>query len=113
MKYNTINPNIEKKYIDKKQNEINEIITLFKFNKESLLIDQYNNNELFNKIKKIAKTKGGFLNNNNRKILWDYLFYKRNNKKGTIDLIKINKNIEPTLSKLNLISQLKELTVEK
>ena len=107
--------NIEnkKKYNEKKQIEINEIITKFKFNKETLLIDQYNDCELFNKIKKIAKTRGGFLNNNNRKILWDYLFYKRKNKKGIIDLIKINKNIELSLSKLNLKSQIKELTEDK
>ena len=114
MKYNTINPdNKKRKNIDKKQIEINEIIATFKFNKEALLIDQYNNNEFFNKIRKIAKTKGGFLNNNNRKILWDYLFYKRNNKKGTIDLIKINKNIELVMSKLNIKLQIKELTEEK
>ena len=112
MKYNTINED-NKKYVDKKQIEINEIIAIFKFNKESLLIDQYNNSFLFNKIKTIAKTKGGFLNNKNRKILWDYLFYKRNNKKGSIDLIKINKNIELIISKLNLKSQIKELTEEK
>lgn len=107
--------NIEnkKKYIEKKQNEINEIITKFKFNKESLLIDQYNDYELFKKIRNIAKTRGGFLNNNNRKILWDYLFYKRKNKNGIIDLIKINKNIELSLSKLNIKSQIKELTEEK
>ena len=112
MKYNTINED-NKKYVDKKQIEINEIIAIFKFNKESLLIDQYNNSFLFNKIRTIAKTKGGFLNNKNRKILWDYLFYKRNNKKGSIDLIKINKNIELIISKLNLKSQIKELTEEK
>ena len=112
MKYNTINED-NKKYVDKKQIEINEIIAIFKFNKESLLIDQYNNSFLFNKIRTIAKTKGGFLNNKNRKILWDYLFYKRNNKKGSIDLIKINKNIELIISKLNLKSEIKELTDEK
>ena len=112
MKYNTINED-NKKYVDKKQIEINEIIAIFKFNKESLLIDQYNNSFLFNKIRTIAKTKGGFLNNKNRKILWDYLFYKRNNKKGTIDLIKINKNIELVMSKLNIKLQIKELTEEK
>ena len=112
MKYNTINED-NKKYVDKKQIEINEIIAIFKFNKESLLIDQYNNSFLFNKIRTIAKTKGGFLNNKNRKILWDYLFYKRNNKKGSIDLVKINKNIELIISKLNLKSEIKELTDEK
>ena len=101
------------KYKEEKQIEINKIITYFKFNKESLLKDQYNNLELYNKIKNIAKTKGGFLNNKNRKFLWDYLFYKRANKKGIIDLIKINKKIELSISKLNLKSELKKLTEEK
>lgn len=114
MKYNTINPdNKKRKNIDKKQIEINEIIATFKFNKEALLIDQYNNNEFFNKIRKIAKTKGGFLNNNNRKILYDYLFYKKKNKKGIIDIIKINKNIELFISKINVTLEKKELTEEK
>ena len=77
MKYNTINPdNKKRKNIDKKQIEINEIIATFKFNKEALLIDQYNNNEFFNKIRKIAKTKGGFLNNNNRKYYGIIYFIK-------------------------------------
>ena len=102
-----------KKIKEEKQIEINKIITIFKLNKESLLTDQYNDCELFNKIREIAISKGGFLNNNNRKILWDYLFYRRKNKKGIIDLIKINKNIELSLSKLNLIFQTKELTPEK
>ena len=102
-----------KKIKEEKQIEINKIITIFKLNKESLLIDQYNDCELFNKIREIAISKGGFLNNNNRNILWDYLFYRTKNKKGIIDLIKINKNIELSLSKLNLIIQTKELTVEK
>jgi len=102
-----------KKLNEEKQIEINKIITIFKLNKESLLTDQYNDCELFNKIREIAISKGGFLNNNNRKILWDYLFYRRKNKKGIIDLIKINKNIELSLSKLNLIIQTKELTEEK
>ena len=103
----------ENKFIEEKQIEINKIITIFKLNKESLLIDQYNNLELFNKIKDLAKSKGGFLNNNNRKKLWDYIFYKRKNKKGIIDIIKINKNIELYITKLNLISANKELTEEK
>ena len=102
-----------KKINEEKQIEINKIITIFKLNKESLLIDQYNDFELFNKIREIAISKGGFLNFNNRKILWDYLFYRRKNKKGIIDLIKINKNIGLSLSKLNLIFQTKELTPEK
>ena len=98
---------------NKKQKKINKIVAKFKLNKESLLNDQYNNCELFYKIRKLAKTKGGFINNNNRKIIWDYLFYKRKNKKGKIDLIKINKKIELFLSKYNLLSQIKELTEEK
>lgn len=102
-----------KKINEEKQIEINKIITMFKLNKESLLTDQYNDCELFNKIREIAISKGGFLNDNNRKILWDYLFYRRKNKKGIIDLIKINKNIELSLSKLNLIFQAKDLTPEK
>ena len=102
-----------KKINEEKQIEINKIITIFKLNKESLLIDLYNDCELFNKIREIAISKGGFLNNYNRNILWDYLFYRRKNKKGIIDLIKINKKIELSLSKLNLIIQTKELTVEK
>ncbi len=100
------------KFIEEKQIKINKIITLFKFNKESLLIDHYKNNELFNEIRELAKSKNGFLNNNNRKILWDYLFYKRKNKKGIIDLVKINKNIELYITKLNLILEKKELTEE-
>ena len=103
----------ENKFIEEKQIEINKIITIFKLNKESLLIDQYNNLELFNKLRDLAKSKGGFLNNNNRKKLWDYIFYKRKNKKGIIDIIKINKNIELYITKLNLISANKELTEEK
>lgn len=102
-----------KKMNEEKQIEINKIITIFKLNKESLLTDQYNDCELYNKIRELAISKGGFINNNNRKILWDYLFYRRKNKKGIIDLIKINKNIELSLSKLNLITQIKELTSEK
>lgn len=106
-------PEERNKYIEEKQIEINNIITYFKFNKESLLKNQFNKNELYNKIKNIAKTKGGFLNIKNRKLLWDYLFYKRTNKKGIIDLIKINKNIELSISKLNVISELKRLTEDK
>ena len=103
----------QNKFFEEKQIEINRIITHFKFSKESLLIDQYRNNELFNQIKEIAKSKGGFINNNNRKILWNYLFYRRKNQKGIIDLIKINQNIELFISKLNLSLQKKELTEEK
>lgn len=98
---------------EEKQIEINKIIALFKLNKEALLFEKYNNLELFNRIRDLAKTKGGFLNNKNRQILWNYLFYKRNNKKGIIDIIKINANIEICLTKLNLISSNKEITEGK
>ena len=104
----------EKKiFLEEKQIEINKIITEFKFSKEALIFDQYNNWEIFNKIKELAASKGGFLNNNNRKILWNFLFYKKNNKKGILDLIKINKNIELFFFKLNLFSHKKELNEEK
>ena len=100
-------------FFEEKQEEINKIITEFKFSKEALISDQFNNWELFNRIREQAKSKGGFLNNNNRKILWNFLFYKKNNKKGVIDLIKINKDIELFIFKLNLISQKKELSEAK
>ena len=100
-------------FFEEKQEEINKIITEFKFSKEALISDQFNNWELFNRIREQAKSKGGFLNNNNRKILWNFLFYKKNNKKGVIDLIKINKDIELFIFKLNLISQKKELNEAK
>ena len=57
-----------KKINEEKQIEINKIITMFKLNKESLLTDQYNDCELFNIIREIAISKGGFLNDNNRKL---------------------------------------------
>ena len=96
-----------------KKEEINKLITLFKLSREALLIDHYNNNEIFNQIKELAVSKGGFLNNNNRKKLWSYLFYKRQNKKNIIDLIKINEDIKVLISKLNLSSQKKVLTDSK
>ena len=105
--------NIGDEIIERKKEEINKLITLFKLSKEALLIDQYNNNELFNKLKELASSKGGFLNNNIRKQLWGYLFYKRQNKKNIIDLIKINEEIKVFINKLNLSSQKKDLTDSK
>ena len=105
--------NIGDEIIERKKEEINKLITLFKLSKEALLIDQYNNNELFNKLKELASSKGGFLNNNIRKQLWGYLFYKRQNKKNIIDLIKINEEIKVFINKLNLSSQKRDLTDSK
>lgn len=99
--------------LEGKKDEINKLITLFQLSRETLLIDKYNNNEIFNKIKELAVSKGGFLNNNIRKKLWNYLFYKKQNKKNIIDLIKINEDIKVFLSKLNLSSQKKDLTDSK
>ena len=99
--------------LEGKKDEINKLITLFQLSRETLLIDKYNDNEIFNKIKELAVSKGGFLNNNIRKKLWNYLFYKRQNKKNIIDLIKINEDIKVFLSKLNLSSQKKDLTDSK
>ena len=99
--------------LEGKKEEINKLITLFQLSRETLLIDKYNNNEIFNKIKELAVSKGGFLNNNIRKKLWNYLFYKKQNKKNIIDLIKINEDIKVFLSKLNLSSQKKDLTDSK
>ena len=99
--------------LEGKKEEINKLITLFKLSRETLLIDKYNDYEIFNKIKELAVSKGGFLNNNIRKKLWNYLFYKNQNKKNIIDLIKINEDIKVFLSKLNLSSQKKDLTDSK
>ena len=99
--------------LEGKKEEINKLITLFQLSRETLLIDKYNDNEIFNKIKELAVSKGGFLNNNIRKKLWNYLFYKKQNKKNIIDLIKINEDIKVFLSKLNLSSQKKDLTDSK
>ena len=99
--------------LEGKKDEIYKLITLFQLSRETLLIDKYNNNEIFNKIKELAVSKGGFLNNNIRKKLWNYLFYKKQNKKNIIDLIKINEDIKVFLSKLNLSSQKKDLTDSK
>ena len=99
--------------LEGKKDEIYKLITLFQLSRETLLVDKYNNNEIFNKIKELAVSKGGFLNNNIRKKLWNYLFYKKQNKKNIIDLIKINEDIKVFLSKLNLSSQKKDLTDSK
>ena len=99
--------------LEGKKEEINKLITLFQLSRETLLIDKYNDNEIFNIIKELAVSKGGFFNNNIRKKLWNYLFYKRQNKKNIIDLIKINEEIKVFLSKLNLSSQKKDLTDSK
>lgn len=99
--------------LEGKKEEINKLITLFKLSRETLLIDKYNDYEIFNKIKELAVSKGGFLNNNIRKKLWNYLFYKKQNKKNIIDLIKINEDIKVFLSKFNLSSQKKDLTDSK
>ena len=99
--------------LEGKKEEINKLITLFQLSRETLLIDKYNDNEIFNKIKELAVSKGGFMNNNIRKKLWNYLFYKKQNKKNIIDLIKINEDIKVFLSKLNLSSQKKDLTDSK
>ena len=105
--------NLEDEILEWKKEEINKILTLFKLSKESLLIDKYNNYELFNTIKELAISKGGFLDNNNRKQLWNYLFYRRQNKKNIIDLIKINEEIKLFITKLNLSYQKKDLTDSK
>ena len=107
----------EDEFLENKKEDINKIISLLKFNKEELLQDQYKNGELFNKIKKLAISKGGFLDNNSRRKVWEILFYKNKtknpNKKNIIDVIKINEDIKVFISKLNLSSQKKELTDSK
>ena len=107
----------EDEFLENKKEDINKIISLLKFNKEELLQDQYKNGELFNKIKKLAISKGGFLDNNSRRKVWEILFYKNKtknpNKKNIIDIIKINEDIKVFISKLNLSSQKKELTDSK
>ena len=105
--------NLEDEILEWKKEEINKILTLFKLSKESLLIDKYNDYELFNKLKELAISKGGFLDNNSRKQLWNYLFYRRQNKKNIIDLIKINEEIKLFITKLNLSYQKKDLTDSK
>lgn len=105
--------NIGDEDLEMKKEELNRISLLLKLNKETLLEDQYNNSELFNKIKELAVSKGGFLDNNIRKRLWNYLFYKNRNKKNTIDIIKINEQIKVFISKINLSVQKKELTDSK
>ena len=105
--------NLEDEIFEWKKEEINKILTLFKLSKESLLIDKYNDYELFNKLKELAISKGGFLDNNSRKQLWNYLFYRRQNKKNIIDLIKINEEIKLFITKLNLSYQKKDLTDSK
>ena len=105
--------NLDDEILEWKKEEINKILTLFKLSKETLLIDKYNNYELFNTIKELAISKGGFLDNNNRKQLWNYLFYRRQNKKNIIDLIKINEEIKLFVTKLNLSYQKKDLTDSK
>ena len=99
--------------IEAKKEELNKLILLFKLNKESLLIDQFNDYQLFNKIRELAISQGGFLDNNIRRKLWNYLFFKRQNKKNVIDIIKINEEIKVFFGKLNLSSQKKELTDSK
>ena len=105
--------NIGDEDLEMKKEELNKISLLLKLNKETLLEDQYNNSELFNKIKELAVSKGGFLDNNFRKRLWNYLFYKNRNKKNIIDIIKINEEIKIFISKINLSVQKKELTDSK
>ena len=56
--------NIGDEDLEMKKEELNRISLLLKLNKETLLEDQYNNSELFNKIKELAVSKGGFLDNN-------------------------------------------------
>ena len=99
--------------LEGKKEELNKIITLFKLNKESLIVDQYNEYELFKKIRDLSITKGGFVDNNIRRKLWNYLFYKRQNKKNIIDIIKINNEIKVSFCKLNVLAQKKELTDSK
>ena len=99
--------------LEGKKEELNKIITLFKLNKESLIVDQYNEYELFKKIRDLSITKGGFVDNNIRRKLWNYLFYKRQNKKNIIDIIKINNEIKVSFCKLNILAQKKELTGSK
>ena len=103
----------EDEFLKEKREDINKIISLIKFNKEELLQDQYRNGELFKEIKKLAISKGGFLDNSSRKKLWEILFYKikarKSNKKNIIDVIKINEDIKVNILELNLLSQKKEL----
>ena len=54
----------EDEFLENKNEDINKIISLLQFNKEELLQDQYRNGVLFNRIKKLAISKGGFLDNN-------------------------------------------------
>ena len=107
----------EDEFLKEKREDINKIISLLKFNKEELLQDQYRNGELFKEIKKLAISKGGFLDNSSRKKLWEILFYKikarKSNKKNIIDVIKINEDIKVNILELNLLSQKKELTNSK
>ena len=105
--------NIGDEDLEMKKEELNKILLLLKLNKETLLEDQYNNFEIFNKIKHLAVSKGGFIDFNIRKRLWNYLFYKNKNKKNIIDLIKINEQIKVFISKITLSSQKKELTDSK
>lgn len=63
-------------YLETKKEKINRIIALFKLNKETLLTDQYNNCELFKKIKELAISKGGFIDNNTRKNYGIFYFIK-------------------------------------
>ena len=102
-------------YLETKKEKINRIIALFKLNKETLLTDQYNNCELFKKIKELAISKGGFIDNNTRKKLWDFLFYKikNRNKKSIIDIIKIDEEIKLFITKLSIADKKKELTESK
>ena len=107
----------EDEFLENKNEDINKIISLLQFNKEELLQDQYRNGVLFNRIKKLAISKGGFLDNNSRRKLWEILFYKnkarKSNKKNIIDIIKINEDIKVHIFELNLLSQKKELTDSK
>ena len=107
----------EDEFLENKKEDINKIISLLQFNKEELLQDQYRNGVLFNRIKKLAISKGGFLDNNSRRKLWEILFYKnkarKSNKKNIIDIIKINEDIKVHIFELNLLSQKKELTDSK
>ena len=72
----------EDEFLENKNEDINKIISLLQFNKEELLQDQYRNGVLFNRIKKLAISKGGFLDNNSRRKLWEILFYKNKARKS-------------------------------
>lgn len=109
----TIANNLDSDLIIDKQKSINKIINKLELNKEALLFDHFNDNKLINEIRNISKTKGGFLSMENRKKLWSYLFYLKYSKKGEIDLIIINKDINLNIFQLNWLYEKKQTSIGK